>query len=131
MFFPSLHPVKEVNSYEKEEKKRQPTEVLGIRVLRDEKCTFPYYLGNLYQYVLHNVDLRRRLVFQDKYVGLSNPREESSNSRIEVCLRQDHLFWIMSTAMFGMMYAHLRGYTQRTQRHLSVWMYLWMSIRQD
>ena len=123
--------MKEVNSYEKEEKKRQPTETLGLRVLGYEKRTFPYYLRDLYQYVLHSVDLRRRLVFQYKFISSSDTREESSNGLVEVRLSQDHLFGIASTATFGMMYAHLRGYSQRTQRHLSVWMYLWMAIRQD
>jgi len=123
--------VKEVNSYEREEIKRRPTEALGVRVLRDEKCTLSYYLGDLYQHVLRGVDLRRRLVFQDKYVGVSDSREESSNRRVEVRLSQDHLFGIASTATCGMMHAHLGGYTQRTQRHLSVWVYLWMAIRQD
>ena len=130
-FFPSLRPVKEVNSYEKEETKRQPTEALGVRVLRDEKCTLSYYLGDLYQHVLRGVDLRRRLVFQYKFISSSDTREESSNGLVEVRLSQDHLFGIASTATFGMMYAHLRSYSQRTQRHLSVWMYLWMVIRQD
>jgi len=110
---------------------RQPTEALGFRVLGYEKRTFPYYLGDLYQYVFHGVDLRRRVVLQDKFIGLDDSREESNNGLIEVRLRQDHLFGIASTATLGMMYAHLGGYTQRTQRHLSVWMYLRMGIRED
>jgi len=130
-FFPSLRPVKEVNSYERVEIKRRPTEALGVRVLRDEKCTLSYHLGDLYQYVLRGVNLRRRLVFQDKYVGVSDSREECSNRCVEVCLSQDHLFEITSTATCGMMYAHLGGYTQCTQRHLSIWVYLWMAMRQD
>jgi len=35
----------------------QPTEVLDFRVLRYEKRTFPYYLGDLYQYVFRGIDL--------------------------------------------------------------------------
>jgi len=110
---------------------RQPTEVLGFRILGYENRTLLNYLGNLYQYVLRDVNLRRRHVFQDKFVGLSNSTEEGSNRCVEVRLSQDHLFEIASTATCGMMYAHLGGYTQRTQRHLSVWVYLWMAIRQD
>jgi len=130
-FFQSLRPVKEVNSYEKEEKKRKPTEALGFQVLGYEKRTFPYYLCDLYQYVLHSIDLRQRHVFQYKFISSSDTREESSNGLVEVHLSQDHLFRIASMATFGMMYAHLRGYSQRTQCHLSIWMYLWTVIRQD
>ena len=75
-----------------EETERQPTEALGFRVLGYEKRTFPYYLSDLDQYVLRGVDLRRRSVFEDKFVGLSDSREESRNGFVAVRLRQDHLF---------------------------------------
>jgi len=65
----------------------------------------PYYLGDLYQHVLHGINLGQRLVFQDKYVGVSDSREESSNRHVEVHLSQDHLSRITSTATCGMMYA--------------------------
>ena len=110
---------------------RQPTEARGFRVLGYENRTFPNYLRDLYQYVLCGVDSRRRVVFQDKFVGLSDSKEERGNGFVEVRLRQDQLFGIASTATFGMRYAHLGGFAQRTQRHLSVWVYLWMAIRQD
>ena len=110
---------------------KQPTETLGFRVLGYEKLTFPYYLGDLDQYVLRGVDLRQRFVFQDKFVGLSDSREESRNGLVAVRLRQDRLFEIASTATFGKIHAHPGSYNQRAQRHLSVWVYLWMAIRQD
>ena len=68
-------------------KTRQPTEALGLRVLGYEKRTFPYYLGDLDQYVLRSVDLRRRAVLLDEFVGLSDSREESSNRLVAVRLR--------------------------------------------
>ena len=68
-------------------KTRQPTEALNLRVLGYEKCTFPYYLGDLDQYVLRSIDLRRRAVLLDEFVGLFNFREESSNRLVVICLR--------------------------------------------
>ena len=79
--------MKEMNLYEMEETERQPTEALGCGVLGYEKRTFPYYLGDLDQHVLHSVDLGRRTVFLDEFVGLSDSGEESSNRLVAVHLR--------------------------------------------
>ena len=68
-------------------KTRQLTEALGLRVLGYEKRTFPYYLGDLDQHVLRSVDLRRRAVLLDEFVGLFDFREESSNRLVAVRLR--------------------------------------------
>ena len=65
---------------------RQPTEALGLRVLGYEKRTFSYYLGDLDQHVLRSIDLRRRAVLLDEFVGLFDFREESSNRLVAVHL---------------------------------------------
>ena len=78
--------MKEMNSYEMEETERQPTETLGLRVLGYEKRTFLYYLGDLEQHLLRSVDLRRRAVLLDEFVGLSDFRDKSSNRLVAIRL---------------------------------------------
>ena len=72
------------------------TEALGLWVLGYELCTFLHYLGDLYQNVLHGIDLQWRLVFQEKLIGLFDSQEEIMDRCIEFRLRQDQLYGFVS-----------------------------------
>ena len=96
-----------------------------------ELGTFLHYLGDLYQYVLHGIDLRWRAVVQNELVSLPNARGKILDRCVEVGLRQDRLCIVGLIDLIKDSNLYLRGCSQYSQRQLSVWMDLNVTFRRN
>ena len=85
-----------------------------------ELGTFLHYLGDLYQYVLHGIDLRWRAVVQNELVSLPNAKGKILDRCVEVGLHQYCLSIVRLIDPIRDSKVYLRGYSHHSQSHLSV-----------